>query len=533
MADTVEPTSVARQPLQSYAVQMRGVTKRFPGVLAIDRADLLLAQGEVLALLGENGAGKSTLMNCLAGLYRPDEGEIYLRGEQVHLSSPRDAIVRGLGMVHQHFMLAETLTVAENIILGLQGARPVLQLGQVRTRVHELSERYGLKVDPDARIWQISVGEQQRVEILKLLYRGAEVLILDEPTAVLTPQEAADLSRTLRQMVSEGKSVIFITHKLDEVMEFADRVTVLRAGRVISTLPIGQTTKAELARLMVGRDVLFRLEKHPHEPGDVALEAEELRTQNDKGLPALRGVSFAIRKGEILGIAGVAGNGQRELAEVITGLRPAAGGRVRVYGRDVTGKSPLDLIHEGVSHIPGDRIGMGMVPNLPVSDNLGMKAYRTPPLSRGVLLDGQALRAFARRLVEAFNITTPSTETAARLLSGGNQQKMVLAREISAGRGMIVAVYPTRGLDVGATEAVRKMLLEQRDQGAAVLLISEDLDELCQLSDRVATLFEGEIMGIVRPEESCAEEMGLMMAGERLSTVRGDGIPAVAAEETR
>ena len=499
---------------------MYGVTKRFPGVLAIDHADLFLDRGEVLALLGENGAGKSTLMNCLAGLYRPDEGRILVRGEVAHLSSPRDAIVLGVGMVHQHFMLAETLTVAENILLGLQGASTVLQIKQVRKRIQELSDRYGLKVDPDAYIWQISVGEQQRVEILKLLYRGAEILILDEPTAVLTPQESADLSRTLRQMVSEGKSVIFITHKLDEVMEFADRVTVLRAGRAISTLPIGQTTKAELARLMVGREVLFRLEKHPREPGDVALEVQELCAQNDKGLPALRGVSFSIRKGEILGIAGVAGNGQRELAEVITGLRASTGGRVRVYGRDVTGKSPLDLIRAGVSHIPGDRIGMGMVPNLPVSDNLGMKAYRQPPLSHGILLDAPALRAFARRLVEAFSIATPSTETAARLLSGGNQQKMVLAREISAGRGMIVAVYPSRGLDVGATEAVRKTLLEQREQGAAVLLISEDLDELCQLSDRVATMFEGEIMGTVRPEQSCAEEMGLMMAGEHLSAIR-------------
>jgi ABC-type uncharacterized transport system ATPase subunit len=331
-------------------------------------------------------------------------------------------------------------------------------------------------------------------------------------------------------MVSEGKSVIFITHKLDEVMEFADRVTVLRAGRVVATLPIGQTTKAELARLMVGREILFRLEKHARQPGDVALAVDELRALNDKGLPALKGVSFTICKGEILGIAGVAGNGQRELAEVITGLRPSTAGRIRVYGRDTTGRSPLDVIEAGVSHIPGDRIGMGMVPNLPVSDNLGLKAYRKPPLSRGILLDGQALRRFARRLIDSFNIATPSTETAARLLSGGNQQKMVLAREISAGRGLIIAVYPSRGLDVGATETVRKILLEQRDQGAAVLLISEDLDELCQLSDRVAVLFGGEIMGVVRPEESCPEEMGLMMAGERLAGVRSGSSAAAALQ---
>jgi simple sugar transport system ATP-binding protein len=505
---------------------MQGVTKRFPGVLAIDHADLDLYVGEVLALLGENGAGKSTLMNCLAGLYQPDEGSVVVAGRRVHFGSPRDAIVNGLGMVHQHFMLAETLTAAENIILGLQGASTVLHMDGVRKQIRKLSERYGIKVDPDAYIWQLSVGEQQRVEILKLLYRGAQILIMDEPTAVLTPQEAADLSRTLRQMALEGKSVIFITHKLDEVVEFADRVTVLRAGRVIATLPIGQTSKAELARLMVGREILFQLEKRAREPGEIALEVKDLKALNDKGLPALKGVSFAIHKGEILGIAGVAGNGQRELAEVITGLRPSTAGRVRVYDSDVTGSSPLDIIQAGVSHIPGDRIGMGMVPNLPVSDNLGLKAYRRPPLSRGILLDGRALRSFARRLIESYNIATPSTETAARLLSGGNQQKMVLAREISAGRGLVIAVNPSRGLDVGATETVRKTLLEQRDQGAAVLLISEDLDDLCQLSDRVAVLCEGEIMGVVCPEESCAEEMGLMMAGERLAEAREPGATA-------
>jgi len=511
-----------------YAVQMRGVTKRFPGVLANDHADLDLYRGEVLALLGENGAGKSTLMNCLAGLYLPDEGRISVNGRPVHFHSPREAIDHGLGMVHQHFMLAESLTVAENVILGLRPASLVLAMNRVRKRIQELSERYGLKVDPDAYIWQLSVGEQQRVEILKLLYRGADTLILDEPTAVLTPQEAIDLSRTLRQMVDEGKSVIFITHKLDEVMEFADRVTVMRAGRAVATQRTKETTKEDLATLMVGREILFRLERHAHEPGDVALVVDDLHALNDKGLPALRGVSFSIRKGEILGVAGVAGNGQTELAEVITGLRPCTRGRIRVYGRDVTGKSPLEVIEAGVSHIPGDRIGMGMVPNLPVADNLGLKAYRYSPLSRGMLLDGKALRAFARRLIEAFNIATPSPETAARLLSGGNQQKMVLAREISAGRGLIIAVYPSRGLDVGATETVRKTLLEQRDQGAAILLVSEDLDELCQLSDRIAVFFEGEIMGTVRPEESCAADLGLMMAGQRMAPEPGLALPGAS-----
>ncbi len=511
------------ETLNGYAVEMRGITKRFPGVLANDRADLHLSQGEVLALLGENGAGKSTLMNVLAGLYQPDEGQVFVQGRPVQLRSPRDAIGLGIGMVHQHFMLAESLTVAENVILGLESASTVLHLDRVGKELLDLSERYGLHVDPSAYIWQLSVGEQQRVEILKLLYRGADILILDEPTAVLTPQESAELAATLRQMVDEGKSIIFITHKLDEVMAFADRVVVLRSGRVEASTPIADTSKTELARLMVGREVLFRLDKCESAPGDAALEVEDLEALNEKGLPALRKASFRICQGEILGIAGVAGNGQRELAEVITGLRPATGGCVRVRGRDITGASPLEVIQAGVSHIPGDRLGMGMVPNLPISDNLGLKAYREPPLARGPLLDGRALRRFALRLIEAFNIATPSSETEARLLSGGNQQKMVLAREITAGRGILVAVYPSRGLDVGATETVRGLLLQQREDGAGILLISEDLDELLGLSDRVAVFFAGEVMGIVSPDEATREQIGLMMAGQRWEGVRRSG----------
>jgi simple sugar transport system ATP-binding protein len=494
---------------------MRGITKRFPGVLANDHVDLEVYPGEVMALLGENGAGKSTLMNVLSGLYRPDEGEILIHGWPVHLHSPRDAIAHGIGMVHQHFMLVETLTVAENVILGLDTVGWVPRMEEVHRQIEALSEQYGLRVDPTAYIWQLSVGEQQRVEILKLLYRGADILILDEPTAVLTPQESADLSRTLRRMADEGKAVIFITHKLDEVMAFADRVTVLRAGKVVATLRTAETNKVELARLMVGREVLFRLEKRTCQPGEVALEVKDLQALNDKGLPALRGVSFQICAGEILGIAGVAGNGQRELAEVITGLRRATGGSVRVYGRDITNRSPREIIEAGISHIPGDRVGVGLVPNLPISDNLAMKAYRHPPLARGPLLDRSAMRDFARRLVEAFRIATPSPQTPARLLSGGNQQRVVLAREITASKGILVAVYPTRGLDVGATEAVRKALLEERDKGAAILLISEDLDELMQLSDRIAVLYEGQVMGVVVPEETTPEAIGLMMAGQR------------------
>ncbi|MBN2556183.1 MAG: ABC transporter ATP-binding protein [Anaerolineales bacterium] len=498
-----------------YAVQMYGITKRFPGVLANHLVDLEVMQGEVLALLGENGAGKSTLMNVLAGMYLPDEGEVLIHGRKVELRSPRDAIANGIGMVHQHFMLVPSLTVAENVILGLEGTSFFLDLDTVRKKLVNEAARYQLGVDPNAYIWQLSVGEQQRVEILKLLYRGAEVLILDEPTAVLTPQEAAELAGTLQRMASEGKTVLFITHKLDEVMEFSDRVTVLRGGKVVSNVDTKDTSREELARLMVGREVLFRLEKADCKPGEIALEVQGLRADNDKGLPALRDVGFCICRGEILGVAGVAGNGQRELAEVITGLRRLRGGSVVVNGIDITNASPREAINAGVSHIPGDRLGMGLAPNLPVSDNLVMKAYRQPPLAKGMLLNNSQLGSFARRLIELFSIATPGPETPARLLSGGNQQRVVLAREIEASRGVMIAVNPSRGLDVGATESVRKSLLAEREKGAAILLVSEELDELTQLSDRIIVFFEGEVMGVVRADEAVAEEIGLMMAGEK------------------
>ncbi len=498
------------------AVRMIGIVKRFPGVVANAGVDLEVRAGEIHALLGENGAGKSTLMNILAGLYRPDEGEIYIHGRLVHIRSPRDAIQLGIGMVHQHFMLVETFTVAENVILGMDAPRLTLNMRRVEEEVASLSQRYGLQVDPSAYIWQLSVGEQQRVEILKALYRGAEILILDEPTAVLTPQESDELGRTLRRMADEGKAIIFITHKLEEVERFSDRVTVLRQGRVVATLPTDGTTKAELARLMVGREVLFRLEKERARPGEVVLELQDVHARGDKGLPALRGVSLRIRAGEILGIAGVAGNGQRELAEVVTGLRPVTRGRILVRGQDVTNCSPREAIRAGISHVPGDRLGVGLVPNLPVSDNIILKDYRKAPLSQGPFLRRRAVVRFAQELIERFQINTPSHATPVRLLSGGNLQRCILAREITAGRGLLVAVHPTRGLDVGATEAVRRVLLEQRAQGMAILLISEDLEELLALSDRIAVIYEGEIMGIVDAEEADIEAVGLMMAGTRL-----------------
>lgn len=510
------------------AVNCWGITKRFPGVLANDDVDLDIRVGEIHALLGENGAGKSTLMSALCGLYQPDAGEIHIRvgdaeePQPVEINSPRDAIQLGIGMVYQHFKLVPTLTVAENIILGLKGTPFRLKMADVEDLITELGEKYNMPVDPSAYIWQLSVGEQQRVEILKLLYRGAEILILDEPTAVLTPQESDELGKTMRQMAGEGKSLIFISHKLDEVVKFADRVTILRDGTDVATFEVGDTSKSDLARLMVGRDVSFDIEKQETEFGDAVLVVQGVEAENDKGLPALRGVDLEIRAREIVGIAGVAGNGQTELAEVITGLRDLTLGRIFLLGQEMTGSPPLKFIKEGVAHVPGDRLGMGLAGNLPISDNLIMKSFRRQPISSGPFLVHNAIQIYSSELIEDYDVMTPSIETPARNLSGGNQQKAILGREITASRRLtgdvaplLVAVYPTRGLDVGAIEAVRSSLLEQRAAGTAVLLISEDLEELMTMSDRIAVMHGGEFMGIVEPSEIDIEQLGLMMAGER------------------
>jgi ABC-type uncharacterized transport system ATPase subunit len=515
----------------SNVVEMRGITKRFPGVLANDEVDFTLRTGEIHALLGENGAGKSTLMNILTGLYRPEEGVIRINGKAVEFRSPKDAISQGIGMVHQHFMLVPTQTVTENILLGLDEPRFRLNLDHYNQVIADLADRYGLHVDPAVKIWQLSVGEQQRVEILKMLYRGANVLIMDEPTAVLAPQEIEELFKTLRSMVREGKSIIFISHKLDEVLAIADRVTVLRKGKVSSAgVNTEGTTKKDLAELMVGREVLFRLEKSSREAGEEVLEIDDISALNDKGLPALRHINLNIRAGEIVGLAGVAGNGQRELAEVITGTRQPTSGCVRMYGRVLIGEgceqpsgsnTIRNVIEAGVSHIPEDRTHVGTAPNLSITDNAIMKGYRQAPIARGWAIDGPNAKAYAQDLKEAYDIMVPTVETHARLLSGGNLQRLILAREISSEPKIMIAMQPTRGLDVGAIESVQRLLLDQRQNGAAILLVSEELDELIALSDRIYVIYEGEIMGETR--EDNPEKIGLMMTGTRLEEIEAEG----------
>lgn len=497
------------------AIEMSEIVIRFPGVLANDHVNFTLKPGEIHALLGENGAGKSTLMNALAGLYKPTSGIIKINGQPVHFNSPKDAIAKGIGMVHQHFMLVPTQTVTENILLGLNEPRFFLNLRAFDQKISALQEQFGLRVDPTAKIWQLSVGEQQRVEILKTLYRGANILIMDEPTAVLAPQEIDELMQTMRSMVASGKSIIFISHKLHEVTAVADRVTVLRKGKVTAE---GQSmeglTKADLARLMVGRGVVFMVKKNPQQPGEVVLSAQDVGAENDKGRPALRGVSLEVCSGEILGIAGVAGNGQSELAQVITGLRPCRGS-IKIGGQEVSNRPPIAAIRSGVAHVPEDRSKVGTAPNMSITENTILKSYRHKPVGDGWTINFTHAREQAMGLKEKYNILAPSVDIPARKLSGGNLQKVILAREISAKPKLMVAVQPTRGLDVGAIEAIQTLLLEQREAGAAILLISEELEELLALSDRLAVIFDGQIMGVVPTDQADINEIGLMMTGSR------------------
>lgn len=505
-----------------HVVLMRSITKRFPGVIANDQADFDLRKGEVHALLGENGAGKSTLMNVLAGLYRAESGSIFVHGKQVNFGSPREAINAGIGMVHQHFMLVPSQSVTENILLGLSEPRFRMRLSEFNKKVADIAEQYGLHVDPDAKIWQLSVGEQQRVEILKMLYRGADVLIMDEPTAVLAPTEISELFNTLRSMTDQGKSIVFISHKLQEVMEISDRVTVLQKGKVSSSgIYTKDVSRAELAHLMVGREVVFRVEKKEVQAGETVLDVKGLKAINDKGIQSLNGVSLNVRQGEIVGLAGVAGNGQNELAEALVGLREVTEGSISVNEKDITNK-PVKLgIRHGISLIPADRTLVGTAPNLSVTDNMIMKNYDQPPISKGWRVLSSVAEDYASELKEAYDIIVPSINTSVRLLSGGNLQKVILAREISSEPKLMVAVQPTRGLDVGAIEGVQKLLLSQRESGAAILLISEELEELLTLSDRIYVIYEGEIMGEI--SDGDIDKIGQMMTGTPLVQIEAEG----------
>jgi len=501
---------------KGYAIELHGIVKRFPGVVANDGIDLKVRRGEIHCLLGENGAGKTTLMRVLYGLYRPEEGEIILNGQSVQMTSPRAALNHHIGMVHQHFRLVPTLSVEENIILGLdEGTGPLMNFRKTREKISAIADEYGLPVDLQAKIWQLAVGQQQRVEILKALYREVDILIMDEPTSVLTPQEVDQLFTTLRTLVDDGLTIIFITHKLDEVMKVSDRVTVLRQGKHVATLSTAETDKPTLAKLMVGREVVFRLKKSPIKRREKFLEVNDLYALNDRGLLALRGVSFELFGGEILGVAGVSGNGQHELAEVLTGLRKSAKGRVFLRKKEITNCSTREINDLKVAHIPAERIRMGIVPSLSICENLILKKYRHSPFSHGEFLDNKEIEENTRRAILDYKIVAPSYEIPVKLLSGGNIQKVVLARELSEDPILIIAVHPTYGLDIGATEQVRQILLAQRERGAATLLISEDLEEIMTLSDRIMVLFNGEVMGILDAESADIEDIGLMMAGTR------------------
>ncbi|HKS69804.1 MAG TPA: ABC transporter ATP-binding protein [Ktedonobacterales bacterium] len=514
-------TEVQQQPVtpaggaHPYAVQMRDITKTWPGVVADDHVNFDVLRGEIHALVGENGAGKSTLMNILYGLLHPDSGEILINGEPVNIHGPRDAIALGIGMVHQHFMLIPVMTVGENIVLGreLTTAGGVYDTARVTREIRELSDRYGLAIDPNATVADLPVGLQQRVEILKVLYRGADILILDEPTGVLTPQETAELFRVLRGLKAQGKTIVFISHKLQEVLEISDQVTVLRRGKVIGTVPTKSTDEEELARMMVGRAVLLRVEKTPAKPGPVALRVEHLEVKNEQDLLAVKDVSFELHSGEILGVAGVEGNGQSELIEALAGTRPVVSGKVYVGERDVTNTGAREVRDAGMGHIPEDRRGTGLILNYSIADNLIFGRQRQPRFARnGFVLKLTSIYDWAKRLIAEFDVRTPSYETPVRSLSGGNQQKVIVARELGSEPRVLLAAQPTRGVDIGAIEFIHRQLVAQRDAGAAILLVSAELEEIRSLSDRIAVMYEGRIVDIVSPETS-EDRLGLLMTG--------------------
>lgn len=498
----------------ALALEVRNVTKRFPGVVANDKVNFTLRKGEIHALLGENGAGKSTLMNIIYGLYSQDEGEIYIDGERADIKDPNDAIARGIGMVHQHFMLVPVFTVAENIVLGSETTNgPTLDMRTAHQQIRQLSVDYGLEVDPRAIVEDLPVGLQQRVEIIKALYRDARILVLDEPTSVLTPQEASDLFRIMRELSDRGVSIIFITHKLKEVLAIADQITVMRRGRVVGTTTPEEVDEPQLAAMMVGREVLLRVDKEPAMPGDEVLVVQDLRARDDRLVETVRGVSFSVCAGEILGIAGVQGNGQTELAEVLTGLRPAMGGTVYLGGVPIPFQEPRFLVENGLAHIPEDRQKHGLVLSYTVADNLVLNTYYQEPYAQGIRRRKGPILQRAAELIKQYDVRTPGPQALVGTLSGGNQQKVIVARELSRPVKLMVANQPTRGLDVGSIEFIHRRLVEERDRGVAVLLISAELDEIMGLSDRIAVIYHGQIVATLPAEEATREQLGILMAG--------------------
>jgi general nucleoside transport system ATP-binding protein len=511
-------------------VELEGITKRFPGVVANKDVDLYVNPGEVVALLGENGAGKSTLMNVLFGLYEPDEGRIVIDGNPVQFSGPADAIHAGIGMVHQHFMLVPVFTVTENVMLGVEPTGPVSVLDdrKARQNLMELSKEYGLEVDPDALVEDLPVGVQQRVEILKALYRQADCLILDEPTAVLTPREIDDLIRVIRTLKESGRGIIFISHKLKEVLAIADRIVVMRRGESVGATTPKETNEQELATMMVGRAVQLEVDKSPAEPKESVLGVKELEVFDDRGHKVVDSVSFDVRAGEILAIAGVQGNGQTELVEAITGLRPVAEGTVALEGRDVTGARPRRLFEMGVAHVPEDRQADGLVATFPIKDNLVLNTYRKRPFARGIAVHRDEVQKAAVKLVKEFDVRTTSVDAAASTLSGGNQQKVIVAREFSHSDELLIASQPTRGLDVGSIQYIHEQIVAKRDEGVAVLLVSSELDEIFALGDRIAVMYQGKIVGVLETAKTTRDEVGLLMAGGKRGTVE---TPAARAGE--
>jgi simple sugar transport system ATP-binding protein len=506
------------------AIEMKNITKVFPGVIANDNISFELRRGEIHALLGENGAGKSTLMNVLYGLYEPEKGEIFINGNKVNITNPNIAIENGIGMVHQHFMLVEKFTVLENIILGSEiGKHGILDQKKAKEKVLELSEEYGLDIEPDAIVRDISVGMQQRVEILKALFRGAEILILDEPTAVLTPQEIDDLIQIMNNLTKMNKSIIFITHKLKEVKSACDRVTVIRRGVKVGTINTKDASIEDLAEMMVGRKVLLDVKKQEATPGEICLDVKNLNVKNNRNLPAVRDLSFEVRHGEILGVAGIEGNGQTELIEALTGLRKAESGNILLENKSITKESIRDRFNKGMAHIPEDRQKHGLVLDFTVAENVVLQNFFKKPFSKGIFVNYDEINKYAERLVDQYDIRTPNVFAQAKNLSGGNQQKVILAREFERKPSLIVAAQPTRGLDVGAIEFIHKRLVEQRDEGSAVLLISLELDEILSLSDRIIVIYEGKIAGELSIEEATENKIGILMAGGQLDEGNNNG----------